>query len=991
MKNRIISLLIILFMSVSAISLGSVFSDFEFHKISNQPQLETQAAAPASSPNDKLEVIGDATYVSFNKVYDSVSTGASGSFTGLVSYLTINYNPTNMPGLTNFKIKRAIGSVTYNIDTDELGKNISGNGLYHFTRQATYIVSYNIGSVTYSSQCFFSPEINEPVLKSTSSLTQQLKNIQYINDSYYIIGDGLSEISQTICFNTSLYDLYINDNTTAETINATNTYTLKVPANCYGPLTLTFSSKKGFLTRKIDITVINASYQHSFVLYNEDGTISNKDYLNYAFGTEKSGVGINKREISKYYVFNSKVTLNLTLSDNLLDTNGVEYKYFETTGSASEEEIASAKATAEQKLLKAKTECVNLLNLYSTETIRNASNSASAIQGRVLAETPEGPMWSVTFDAVDHSIYKMSTALSFSTNTIINSSIVNFKIITKVPQVSDKYDFAVFLTGSNTTAESLNYINSCLDGYLYDGTVIHTQNSYTAINSSASGKLYTYDIVYKGSNTGTSSSSTMVATTLTFIDDDVTRFNPYQFRLQTTGDQIENDLSFEEFYAFNFNITYHNNSPFYYYCLTEFVPQFNNYYLITGLTTSPTIKALNNKQVNINGNSNAILNYDTDCLPVYIQVTYNEKVYEDIHKLKSGDELWFTEYGSYVLELYTFPSYEFTKNFVEYWLSDKNSTSAKMTLSNYYVRMEFEIDGPSITVTSKDNDGNPLVITNNMYTNHGISFDVTLREELGESLEIYKDNEFYYSSNTSENDRTIDKSGTWKMYVLDANKNVLKSLTFSICDSSYQGFSINYHEDYEDFVVYKYDSESTGYKTLDPAYSYHLIDAGRYRIKITNGEKLYFNHKNGNSATSVLSSSNYTTNYINFDVVDPFFNITLATGAPGTSITENVEITGVNGLDIQLVEVFRNGKAVGSFAPSDMNGLENLLGSTTSFSDTGVYTIRVTDRFNNAYEIQVQKYYKANIALILLVIITAFGLVFLVYFIFRSKRGLKVK
>ena len=94
MKNRIISLLIILFMSVSAISLGSVFSDFEFHKISNQPQLETQAAAPASSPNDKLEVIGDATYVSFNKVYDSVSTGASGSFTGLVSYLTINYNPT---------------------------------------------------------------------------------------------------------------------------------------------------------------------------------------------------------------------------------------------------------------------------------------------------------------------------------------------------------------------------------------------------------------------------------------------------------------------------------------------------------------------------------------------------------------------------------------------------------------------------------------------------------------------------------------------------------------------------------------------------------------------------------------------------------------------------------------------------------------------------------------------------------------------------------
>lgn len=979
MKKKVISLIILLFMSVSALSVGTILStaknDFTASK---NTQSESTALAAEDPEIKELEVIGDASLVTFSKDFDSI-VSESQNYTGLVSYLTIHFNSLSGTGATDFKINRARGTLTFNVPKDEKGTTIksSTGGTYYFTCEGTYIVSYKIGETSYSSQCYFTPEINVPVLQA-KGLRQELKNIQYIDGKYYIIGDGLGTITQTLCYNTDLYNLHINSRTKIvddvevndyETPRNDNEYKLTIPANSYGKLTLTFDSKNGFLKRTIEITVINPAYEYSFVLYDENGKTTSKDFNDYKFGTDTKAK-------SDYYVFNSKVTLNLSPNSSLVDTNGARYYQVEKAGEhATEEELR----IAQEKLDNVKAECVEFLNLYSTETIRNSNNTSSKGLSRVLVDTPNGPTWSKDFEATDHSMFEMSTALSFSEDTSLNTSIVSFKIITKVPITASRYDFAVYLTGSNTTEEHLNYINTCLNGYLFDGSTIHTQNANTIIRSTSERK-YNYFI------NGTE--DTMISDSINVIKDTATGITPYDIRIQTTEQTLTDDIAFEEFYAFNFTIQYYNNFSFFYYCLTDYVTILNNKAVITGLQSSPVVKALANTTLNIGG-SVSVLDYDTQCIPVYMQVTYNGNAYEDFYDLKSGDEVSFSEYGNYVLELYTFPTYEFCKNFVEYW-------PEPISLSKYYARIEFVIDGPNITVMSTNNTGNPLVVTNNMYVNNGISFEVSIREELGETFEVYKNNDLYYSdvvSTTPGSPLTIGETnvGTWKIFVLDANKNVLRSTTFMIIDKSYQGLSVNYHEDYEELEVYKRNTETGGYEPLTSALSYHLTDAGAYRVKITNGEKIYFNVKNGTGATDVLAASLFITNYVNFDIVDPFFNITFTTGAPGESITETVEVATVEGVEIKVVEVYRDGKKVSQFTPADMGGFANILGGATSYKDTGIYTFRIIDKFDNYYDVQIQKFYKANTALIILLLLASFGVIFLIYFIFRSKRGLKVK
>ena len=966
MKNKFISFIIIFIMSVSALSIGTALSSNMFGDSSNIDN-STQSAIAATTPQStnsvdktKLEIISteDVPAVTFTKVFDTkLDSSTNKQHEGLISYLTISFKA----GATDFKIKRAIGSLTYNLSTDESyvdgsdGKVITDDiGVtYKFTRQATYIVSYKKGENEHTAQCFFSPEINEEVLQGKMT-TRRLENIQYINGKYYMVGNGRESIKQFICFNTELYNLKINNRDSFETAQS-NYFVINIPVNCYGKLLLTFSSKKGFISRTIEIIVINLQYKHSFVLYDQDGNATTNNFNNYAFGKRikdevKDGEG-NDIYVDDYYVFNSKVRLNVTISDDLFNTDSIRYNEL-----------------SQDELNQAKTDCVSLLNLYSTETVMDQTNNPNKVstQSRKMVETPEGPMWSVDFNAVDHSTFKMTTALSFSELTTIDNSALNFKIITKVPRsIQNKYDCAIFLTDDKTN-EKLNYINTCYNGYLFDEVTIHTQSSATALQVSDQNMKYYYTINGTESTMGSN-------TSIQLIEQSATGIVNYDVRIHTTQDTITNDEAFKNFYTFNFNVKYYgkNVDSFIYQLFpSQFTDKLQNNSTIKGLTYCPEIKASEN--------------YNDSCIPVYMQVTYNEKVYEDFYTLTSNDQLIFNEYGSYVLEFYTFPTYEFCKNFLEYW-------PTQISLYNYYSRFEFVIDGPSITVTSTANDGSPLVVTNNMYTQNQVSINVTIREELNETFEVYQNNNLVHTGVESATGLTTSNIGTWKVCVLDANKNVIKTTSFIIADSSYQGYSVNYHDDYEELVVYSLNTDTNGYVPLESALSYHLTDAGSYRIKVTNGEKIYFNVKNGNSATRTLSASQTITNYINFSIVDPFFSITFATGSPGTSITEKVSVTGVNGIEIQTVEVYRNGKFESSFAPSDMGGFANILGGSTSFSETGVYTFRLIDKFGNQYDVQIEKFYKANLALILLIILAGFGFAFLIYFIFRSKRGLKVK
>ena len=957
-------------MSISALSVGSLLSSSMFENssnVTNDNEIVSAATTTNSSTDDELEIVSTENIpaVTFTKVYDTRTDNSTNKeHIGLISYLTITFRS----GASDFKIKRAIGSLTYNLSTDESyaedqdGAEIINGGQeitdsvgipYKFTRQATYIVSYRKGEIEHTAQCYFSPEINEDVLQGKIA-TRKLDNIHYIDGKYYMIGNGRKSISQFICFNTELYNLRINNRENFETAQS-NYFVINIPVNCYGKLLLTFSSKKGFLTRTIEIIVINPQYEFTFDLYDKDGNKTTNNFNNYAFGKRvkdeiKDGSG-DDVYVDDYYVFNSKVTLNLSISDDLYNTDGIKYNL-----------------SSESALNKAKLDCVNHLNLYSTETVMSTNNdpNKTSLKNRVLADAPEDPIWSVDFDAVDHSTFKISTALSFSDKTIVDTSILNFKIITKLPRsIQNKYDFGIFLTNDKTN-EGLNYINTCYDGYLFDETTIHTQSADTALQVVDSSLKYYYTINGVGTTMGSN-------TNIQLIELSAKNIVNYDVRIQTTQSKITNDNDFKNYYTFNFNVRYYGTSvdSFIFQLFeSKYTDKLQNNSTIKNLTSCPEIKVPEN--------------YTNSCIPVYMQVTYNEKVYEDFYRLQAGDFLTFTDYGDYVLEFYTFPTYEYCDNFLNYWTD-------QITLYKYYSRFEFTIDGPSITVTSTANDGSHLVVTNNMYSRNTAYIDVTIREELNETFEIYKNNELVYSNNVSEADLSTSAFGTWKVCVLDANKNIIKSTTFIIADSSYQGLSINHHPDYEELVVYKLDTETNGYKPLDSALSYHITDAGAYRIKVTNGEKIYFNVKNRTGAINTLSASKTITNYIDFSIVDPYFSITFETGSPGESITEKVSVVGVNGVDIRTVQVYRNGKFVSEFTPSDMSGFANILGSSTSFSDTGVYTFRLIVKFGNEYDVQIEKFYKANIALILLIIIGAFGIAFLIYFIFRSKRGLKVK
>ena len=950
--------------------------------------------------------------IKFEGVFSKSSTtiNLSANDPSLISFLKVTIDSSiSYDTITIQCINSGAGAITYNLSTDEYNTPIEQKTrTYYFTRQATYIVVLKLADKTIvaTAQCSFSPVINH------NALQNMYDNINYIDGTYYILGDGSSEImpkvkaetssSNGLKFDTSLYSLSINNVKVKNTTN--NVYKLTIPANSYGKLTLTFTSYAAYVTRDIELVVINPSYSWNF--YNEIGNNISEE-----------------NKFGNFYVFNEIVKLKLEIANNLKNMNQ----------STTIEDTSSTPTSIwfngfNETYSSTPLELTNSLKVVSTETIRNTANTDNLASNVLTVDKVANKLlWENTTKETDHSIFEISTSLLIDDTYVVNPSVVTYKVITKVPYSSNKYELAIYQhsTGEyhgGAKNEVYNYLNTALDGKLTRSTNVYFLSSSTSIYNNTGLTTSEFYINFDG----------VLTPTITIKNkENIYPFQsaPYNVTNANRTITIKNDTntnsldeeSFLSFYSFTFEATYYPQQDvatnrFY----SNIISSEDSAFTYTDTSGNTRTSNLNDNYIfsmfktgsndGFLANANKIsampkIEVTSDLkLPVYMNLTYNfnqdtynstiqngnifwdENGYENFHQLQVGDIIEFTEPGLYIVELYTFPSYEFAKNFVNRVIS----TGEDSTLNNYYVRFEFEIEGPSISATSTNNEGNTIPLSNRMLTENNVRISINLTPDSGQILRVYKNNiEFnnFTSSATFTMDRTT-YAGSWSFTVYDANNNPIKSLSFTIVDTAYLGFSINTREEYEALAVYNSDGEQ-----LTPTHCYDLLDEGVYSIYVANADKVPF-ILTRDGVRKTVNAEKPVTNIVNVNIQKPYFNITFGNAWEGDTkrTTESISIASVDGIEISKVTVFLDGKQIDTYDPRETaGGIGGIISSGHSYDKNGVYTIRITDKFNNSYEVQAEKYYKVNFALIALIAIAVFGLLFLLWFIYRSRRGIKVR
>lgn len=903
-------------------------------------------------------------------------------------------------------INSGVGATTYDLPEDEYGTKVGDPKkptIYYFTRQATYTVTLKKSNeVVASAQCSFSPVINNTALQTV------YENIHYYNGNYYILGDGSAEITPRVktTQTTSTSGMQFDSNLYLLSINGTsvpasdNLYRLTIPANSYGMVKLTFTSKTAYVTRTINLIVVNPKYSWSFFDEGENNI------------SESSRFG-------SFYVFNETIRLQLAISNTLLDAS----KYDSTNGFNS-------------TFTSVPLELTNLITIKSTELTKNDANTTTTKTTTSLIQKKDSAsIWSKTYNQTNHSIFTISTTL-LGADYPISNNVVTYKIITKIPytygvdnnsNIGSKYDIAIYQhsTGDyygGVKNEIYNYINGALNGILPKSTTIYFISESATIYNNCNSSIYVkFDSDFKPVGPGVDISP--------FRDTTSISEKVKMVQIKNKNFDKSSDITLEQFadfYSFMFTASYYppqtnandrfysniissSDSAFTYTYKDEFgndkiaTSNLNNNYIFSMFKSEAGKDSFLSKAETIS-KMPTIEVVDELKLPVYMNIVYNfnkenydatnasknifwdDNGFENLHQLKKGDKIEFFEPGIYIVELYTFPSHEFAKNFVNRALTTNEDNS----LNNNYVRFEFEIEGPSISATSINNQGTSIPLANRMLTENDVRISIQLTPNSGQVLKAYRNSNLV---NTFNSDSTfiMDRgtyAGSWTFTVFDANDVALKSLNFTIVDTAYLGYSINNREEYNSLEVL----DSAG-NPLPTTHCYNLIDEGVYTVKLTNSDKLaFYLTKDGERKTTYVEKP--ASNVVKVHIQKPYFDIKFTNDFEGDTrkTTSNISIGEVSGIEISKVTVFLNGKQIDEYDPREsVGGIGGIIQSGHSYSQNGVYTIRITDKFNNSFEVQAEKYYKINYALIILIAIAIFGFLFLMWFIYRSRRGIKVR
>lgn len=840
---------------------------------------------------------------------------------GLASFLEISIpeTPTN---LSSIKITQTIGAVANTPAEDEKGttcyySNALGSSkqtTFYFTRPATYTVQYVTGSngTVVSETCTFTPSINKNILSNVYTSTdggETKSNLVSAGSKDFILASGNLFIPQDTL---GLYSVsaYINGTEKSSFLNT-------IPDNSFGTVTYKIVSNNGHTSLTQDVIILTTDFDINFL---KNGSIIDKaDYL-YNGG----------------YVFNSGIDFEITVD-------------------------ATAKSIATDDLLtdEEKLAIFDLLDFKLECRTKDSTNTSVTGSEIVQMEEPTTtPTLTHHLDAVDHTIYKVVTTIkdtNSSTYTYSNN-LLNFKIITKVPQNDQGRNLFSIVLEQMPYDSTNDYLDEILNKYLPEGSIIYYPTNQV--------RLY-----YHGYSTTSTRLAYSTSSTVAYLP----QGGEHDFSDNGSTITVNNEtLSFDDFFIFSFTIkTYSGSSNF-----IDTMLRNNMFYNSSVRVEDDHSDCVNTIQSTVPINNFKYVipsNYSTECIPLHIRVTYNGTSFEDICNFQSNDQLLFTAYGDYSVEFYNLPNYEFLMNNI-------NSLSE----TYYYYKLDFVIAGPSIYASSTDSNGKTLTLSNRMYTQNPASIKVSLNA--GQQLVIYLNGDEYARRDASI-DFNLSTIGTWKISIIDADNNELKSLTFTIADNVYQGFSINNYEEFENLSVgTQISSMPVIYSPMEEASAYHLTHAGTYRIKIDAKETLSFSVNGAQSTAYTINS-----NAIVIQIQKSYFTLSFSNGPSGTRTSSKVIVSDVAGVELQTLEVYRNNKLVKTFTADELADWDTITEANRSFSDNGTYTFKLTDKFGNTYEAQMRKYYKVNVALVFLILIAVAGLIVLFVTIVKARHKIKVK
>lgn len=663
-------------------------------------------------------------------------------------------------------------------------------------------------------------------------------------------------------------------------------------------------------------------------------------------------------------VLTAEFNMEFYENGSILDKNNYLYNggYVFNSGMDFEITIAStAKSIATDSVLTSneKLSIFNLLDFKLEGRAKDATNtSVTGAEVVQIDEPTTEPKLNHHLNAVDHCIYRIVTDIKTTSDQTYNfaNNLPRFKIITKVPQNDLGTNLFSIVLEQMPYDSTNDYLNEILNKYLPKGSIIYYPTNQV--------RLY-----YHGYSTTSTRLVYSTGSTASYLP----QGEEHDFNVNGSTVTVKNEtLSFDDFFIFSFTIKSYSGSLNF----IDTMLRNNMYYNTSVLVTDDFSDCENSIQTTAPINNFKYIipsNYATDCIPLHIRVTYNGTSFDDIGTFASNDQLLFTAYGDYSVEFYNLPNYEFLMNNID-----------SLSETYYYYKLDFVIAGPSIYASSTDSDGNNLTLSNRMYTQHPAEIKVSLNA--GQQLVVYLNGNEYARRDASI-DFTLSSVGTWKISIIDSSNNELKSLTFTIADSVYQGFSINNYEEFENLSVgTQISSMPVIYSPMEESSAYHLTHAGTYKINIDAKENLSF-FKNGAQANAYTINSNA----IVIQIQKSYFTLLFSNGPSGTRTSTKVIVSDVAGVELQTLEVYRNNKLVKTFTANELSDWDTITEANKSFSDNGTYTFKLTDKFGNTYEAQMRKYYKVNVALVFLILIAIAGLVVLFVTIVKARHKIKVK
>lgn len=889
---------------------------------------------------------------------------------GIVSYLKITI-PT---GAKTIIIKQSVGDANYTIKTDE-NKDKLGNQTrcyyenestalpiqeYYFTRPAAYTVYYKTDLTEKTETCYFTPSLISSTIEKMEITTLGGTNTNHpiikTSDGYYFTKPGsinfnLNNNSEKI--SNKLYSItaIIKDKTNPLNEIVNDNLLTTIPNNAYGLCYYTITAKNKCSSLTLPIYINTLSFNLDFL------NLDNSQITKNEFNTFDDG-----------YCFNKSINVKLTIDASAKDLLG------------------NALTEAEQN------QAINQLDFSIVSQERNSINTKyTDSETTEIVKEKDIACVDFTLDKSDNKTHTLKTKIVGDNKNISLKDIDKIKIITKVP-LNENYEY-VFnaIIGQYGKTENNDYIKGVLNGYLEDGSIIYYPAQSVRLFFTGNELENSFSYIYNASQNTIDKNS---------FKDFTTNTGDQNAQVITNNSLIyvkSNSTDFDNFYIFSFTLKTYSSGY-----------SFRNELLGGNKSDTGSDDEIKKGKFYINGNERIYIEsissqiikdpissfkfsipstYEENFIPLYLKVTYNGTVFDNIYKFTNGDEITFLNNGKYKLEFYNIPSYEFlaVNDLLEIDMIENEKARW------FYYTIDFTIDGPAIYAYQKTPTGTKT-ISNNMCTQGTVIINANITE--GQKIVIFKNNVAYFETSTSLTTEAsfVDVPAMWKAVIYDNNSNPIKELNFLILDSSYQGFSINNKDEYESLKLYKKISTMPiELEKIPSASSYHILEPGGYRIELETKDSLEFTlNKRDNPYIVNQVAYALTTSIIDFSVVEPYFRVNLTDGKAGSRISTKVEITSVEGIDIQKLEVFKGNKIQATLTKKDIEDWDKLT-NKTSFSENGIYTIRLTDKFGNIYEMQIEKYYKVNVALIFLILLIIAGLIVLFVTIYKVRRKVKVK